>query len=1671
MHFSNIILPLLTTLSLAAPSSRNYQQQCVQSKFPSNVATTFNGPFFIIVRQYDTPVRVVDDPEGGGLPHSNTVLGAPGDRGTLLQLRNGELYYKDRVADHPVPEDPSLNPKVLVFRDSSRAIVSGQATRGWKIVDFVAGREHVQKARARLIPKLEAFTGAAMALLGLLVTVASLLLPHACAQGYTGGDTSGCGKTHFFSGITQYIGLTSSGVSRTYGIHLPSNYSETQQYPLIIGFHGSSSIGLFFEVDTLLDEAEYTGNKIMVYPDGLGGAWAGANYSTATVPEDLQFVWDMLASIRSNYCIDSARIYATGLSIGGGFVNTLACNDTVGGEFAAFAPAKFHGGADTDVLYAGGDGEGGYEPPIADWVGWWAERNGCDTPSAEEDTFDDDVHHLIYTCQGQYGAVQHYKTDDQILERVSKFNDHIQPYFDVLGIVVSAHPEYAAFAWGSIRLVLQLASNFITFFEKLGEILRTLCTVMPQFADILLLIDTEQSERLKLYIQQYYVDLFEFLKTVARVFTKKDGETRRSPFVVGQLMWQPFEARCGNLRKRFINQKQLIEDELRLFHLQQTMKISQSHEEERLKSAAYRKTHNNIYQSLLQESKQELDNNLLLHRVKKWLMAPEFRAEFEDAHDLREDGTGEWLLRESKFVSWRDNQAINNEGEFENTLWVKGNPGCGKTILAAAIVEALKSPRSPTPNKDPNVCYFFFTQKSSPQKIRPIDAYRSFIAQLLQQYQSEYWLLDACSYAMTDKNKGQDTASANDLLELLKLAFGLPGPFYLVLDGVDECSEPDSFLKKLFQVLGTSQAKVLIFSRPNVGFLGKRMALERSIPITRESSKHDLNLFFTVRIEELQDDDSLPSSVSCKQLVERLLQGADGMFLWARLMMSYLASDSHVPASRLRTIMALENPEHLDTMFDRILNLISKNSSNEQDLARRIFLWLIHSKVQLNEDQLKDVLNMSEVDASILQIIGDVDLKSLREFTNFEHTVVMACASLVERATSQGSSSPYYRFIHKAAIDYFTPTPTSSNTHQTTFARSNMSTSRLDPEIRCRFLPSQSMASVQLTKECLMYLINRAPASPLSGNMLVKANPRDVIKGFPFLSYASSFWSVHLSCTVSAFNYSRGQMDSLSHCLVVDMLSLLSKFLSAKLVLMAWVESFYIFAGISAPTQLVGNSSHNAFSIESELSIKNVHSHFREWSQVETLSFKLGEFQHLPSLLTIFGDDLATMHSLWWDTLMRSPEQIWNDITTFTPSRFFQTTSATSLKSLSTTKPSSSSDVPLCKISSDSLGGDELAVLSIWPSKQFEDEWRTQSAAGELKPNTSNPLINFNKGWIATYEIWNLEGEPRLQHSYRIPLDSTEVSLQLQGFLELKPSGINHDGWHAARWELHFPTSISSAANVFSVLRTIYVVNRESKTTSGTWRNFLLPLENQDPSLVTLPPGCRKYNWCEDQRRLREMRYIYKLQFSDNNRYLLYCDTLGPGFYMVTDKSPTWTNVAIFALNIHQPEANAKLIRKTSLMSSDAFFTDCSFHPGVPIVALSVFTIKQNTNTILFGFDLATSEDLYSIICTTEGKTESHNFSSCGTNIIVKKHGQFPKIFPITADRIYEMASEAANDSEVRDHNEELENSSNLPSNSMEGQTKELALRSVFQRSGMIQTLSDNRSATIVAAIKYKTSI
>lgn len=202
----------------------------------------------------------------------------------------------------------------------------------------------------------------------------------------------------------DYVGeVESDGDMRAYRLHVPVGYDSTLPTPLVFNFHG---LGGSAEAEERLsgmsakaDEAGF----IVVYPEGeMLGNYQGWQVGPGPRGQrEVQFVRDLIAHLQAELNIDPDRIYATGISNGGGMVNRLGCD--LSDSIAAIAPVAganlftevcdpvrpmpvvaFHGTADQVVPYEGKEPN---LPPIPEWAATWAGRNGC-APDATS-TFDD----------------------------------------------------------------------------------------------------------------------------------------------------------------------------------------------------------------------------------------------------------------------------------------------------------------------------------------------------------------------------------------------------------------------------------------------------------------------------------------------------------------------------------------------------------------------------------------------------------------------------------------------------------------------------------------------------------------------------------------------------------------------------------------------------------------------------------------------------------------------------------------------------------------------------------------------------------------------------------------------------------------------------------------------------------------------------------------------------------------------------------------------------------------------------------------------------------------------------------------------------------------------------------------------------------------------------------
>ena len=84
-----------------------------------------------------------------------------------------------------------------------------------------------------------------------------------------------------------------------------------------------------------------------------------------------------------------------------------------------------------------------------------------------------------------------------------------------------------------------------------------------------------------------------------------------------------------------------------------------------------------------------------------------------------------------------------------------------------------------------------------------------------------------------------------------------------------------------------------------------------------------------------------------------------------------------------------------------------------------------------------------------------------------------------------------------------------------------------------------------------------------------------------------------------------------------------------------------------------------------------------------------------------FVNDISAIVKAWEQSLKADPSEIWNDVTAFTPSRFFVQTSASSVQRIKSCQEviSNSKERPMFTVSKTSVGMTQLAVLSIWPSR------------------------------------------------------------------------------------------------------------------------------------------------------------------------------------------------------------------------------------------------------------------------------------------------------------------------------------------------------------------------------------
>lgn len=231
------------------------------------------------------------------------------------------------------------------------------------------------------------------------------------------------------------VSVTVDGAVRSGVAYIPQIYNGRDKLPVVFDFHGSNSNPRGQMIRSSWDKVAAKGGFIVFAPQGsLSGnmpgtfAWnvPGVTFRDGGLDE-IAYIKAAVEKVKQDYCVDPARIYASGYSGGGrmlsaylcsgatdfgaaGFVNSLRVGLPVenregkwGPDAASCTPAKpvsimaFAGMKDEQNPYAGG-GKPYWQYSFKTALQRWAELDGCKA-TVKADSIDGVTYSLIDTCQ------------------------------------------------------------------------------------------------------------------------------------------------------------------------------------------------------------------------------------------------------------------------------------------------------------------------------------------------------------------------------------------------------------------------------------------------------------------------------------------------------------------------------------------------------------------------------------------------------------------------------------------------------------------------------------------------------------------------------------------------------------------------------------------------------------------------------------------------------------------------------------------------------------------------------------------------------------------------------------------------------------------------------------------------------------------------------------------------------------------------------------------------------------------------------------------------------------------------------------------------------------------------------------------------------------------------
>ncbi|CAN9191599.1 unnamed protein product [Alternaria alternata] len=285
-----------------------------------------------------------------------------------------------------------------------------------------------------------------------------------------------------------------------------------------------------------------------------------------------------------------------------------------------------------------------------------------------------------------------------------------------------------------------------------------------------------------------------------------------------------------------------------------------------------------------------------------------------------------WVLDNTTFQQWQ--QEPNNR-----LLWVKGDPGKGKTMLVCGIINELESSMPPSA-----LLSYFFCQATDERINSATGVIRGLLYMLVDQ-QPSLMLHIRRKYDHAGKALFEDANAWVALSEIFTSMMQDKGlkTTYLVVDALDECVvDLPNLLDLIVRTSTLSPCVKWLVSSRNESHIEEKLKSvgdEAKLSLEQKQNAEQVARAVDAYIDhKLFCLESLGEADLRKQVRDELYRKANGTFLWVALVMQELKK----PESWDPLAVVEEAPAGLHQLYDRMMEQIQRLSERNVDICQSL---------------------------------------------------------------------------------------------------------------------------------------------------------------------------------------------------------------------------------------------------------------------------------------------------------------------------------------------------------------------------------------------------------------------------------------------------------------------------------------------------------------------------------------------------------------------------------------------------------------------------------------------------------------------------------------------------------------------------------------------------------------